>query len=131
MSPAYRFSDGVCAPSVWNLRYIGTVRMALPLLLLLGLFLLAGPVLHWLDPVAAVVDLGALSLLLLGLLVVLACVSVCHWLLGLLWPVFRDFHRYHLEPLFKSLLPWQKICIYFACFFLLLYASLLALVAVF
>lgn len=100
-------------------------------LLPLGLFLYSGPLLRLADPTAAVVDIGALSLPLLGLVSGLGFVSISHWLLGLLWPVFRDFRNHHFEPIFKSLRPWQKIVLYLGCFFLLLYAFVACLAAVF
>lgn len=90
------------------------------LMLVLSVFLFSGPLLRLLDPVAAVVDIGALSLVLLGLLAGLCFVTVSRWLLGLLWPVFREFNQHHFEPIFKSLRPWQKIVIYLSCYFLLL-----------
>src|SRR5690606_34899462 len=81
------------------------------------------------DPIAAVVDIGALSLPLLGLLSGLAYIAISHWLLGLIWPVFRDFRKHHFEPIFKSLRPWQKIILYLCCFFLLLYVFVACLAA--
>jgi len=98
---------------------------------LLIIFVWSGPLLRLIDPFAASPDLGVLGLVLLGLLSGLAIIAVSRWLLGLLWPVFRDFRNYHFEPIFKSLLPWQKIIIYLTCYFLLLYAFVLCLVAVF
>jgi len=98
--------------------------------MLLVLFLFSGPLLRLVDPVAAAVDVGTLSLLFLGLLTGLAIVAVSRWLLGLLWPVFREFGQHHFEPIFKSLLPWQKIVIYLVCYFLLLFAFVACWVAV-
>jgi len=98
---------------------------------LLILFVWSGPLLRLIDPLAAAPDIGVLGLTLLGLLSGLGFIAVSHWLLGLLWPVFRDFHNYHFEPIFKSLLPWQKVLIYLACYFLLLYAFVACLAAVF
>lgn len=100
------------------------------LCMLLVLFLFSGPLLRLVDPVAAAVDVGTLSLLFLGLLAGLAFVAVGRWLLGLLWPVFREFGQHHFEPIFKSLLPWQKIVIYLVCYFLLLFAFVACWVAV-
>lgn len=98
---------------------------------LLILFVWSGPLLRLIDPLAAAPDIGVLGLVLLGLLSGLAFIAISHWLLGLMWPVFRDFRNYHFEPIFKSLLPWQKIIIYLACYFLLLYAFVACLAAVF
>lgn len=95
------------------------------------LFLFSGPILRLVDPMAAAPDIGTLGLPLLGLLAGLGFITISRWLLGLLWPVFRDFRKHHFEPIFKSLQPWQKIIIYLSCYFLLLYALVLCLVAVF
>ena len=98
---------------------------------LLALLVHAGPLLRWLDPTAAVVDVGALSLVLLAVVALAAFLTVSHWLLGLLWPVLRDYHRHFFSNNFKSLLPWQKITFYLVIFFGLLYAFVCCLVAVF
>ena len=95
------------------------------------LFVHAGSVLRWLDPTAAAVDIGAISLVLLALVAVAAFISVSRWLLGLLWPVLRDYRNHHFSNNFKSLLPWQKVSFYLLVFFGLLYAFVCSLVAVF
>lgn len=105
-------------------------RLSVPAFAALLLFLYAGPVLRTLDPVAAVLDIGVLSLLLLAVIALLGFIALSHWLLGLLWPVFRQFHKNHFSPVFKSLFPWQKIIIFLSCFFLLLYAFVLVFMAV-
>lgn len=102
-----------------------------PLCILVVLFFYSGPFLRWVDPTAAVVDVGALSLPLLGGLAGLAFVEISRWLLGLLWPVYREFGRHHFEPIFKSLVPWQKIVIYLVCYFLLLFTLVACLWAVY
>ncbi|WP_257669212.1 hypothetical protein [Parapedobacter tibetensis] len=94
-------------------------------------FVFSGWWLRWLDPTAAVVDVGALSLLLLAGLSLLAFLTVSHWLLGLLWPVLRDYQRHYFTNNFKSLQSWQKITFYLGIFFGLLYAFVCCLVAVF
>ena len=103
-------------------------------LALLGLFVLfarVGPLLRLADPTAAVVDIGALSLVLLAVVALATFLTVSHWLLGLLWPVLRDYHRHFFSNNFKSLLPWQKITFYLVIFFGLLYAFVACLLAVF
>lgn len=110
---------------------LSSFKLGIPIILVGTVWLWSGPLLRLIDPVAAVVDLGVLSLLLLGLLSGVGFIAASLWLLGLLWPVFRDFRNYHFEPIFKSLLPWQKIIIYLCCFFLLLYAFVACLAAVF
>ena len=103
-------------------------------LALLGLFVLfahVGLLLRLADPTAAVVDIGTLSLVLLAVVALAAFLTVSHWLLGLLWPVLRDYHRHFFSNNFKSLLPWQKITFYLVIFFGLLYAFVCCLAAVF
>ena len=95
------------------------------------LFIYAGPLLRWLDPTAAAIDIGAASLVLLALLALALFVAVSRWLLGLLWPMLRDYQRHHFSPNFKSLQPWQKIGFYLVIFFGLLYAFVCTLAAVF
>ncbi|RQP15264.1 MAG: hypothetical protein EAS52_15695 [Parapedobacter sp.] len=94
------------------------------------LFIHSGPLLRWLDPTAAAVDIGAISIVLLALAAVASFIAVSRWLLGLLWPVLRDYQRYHLSNNFKSLQPWQKISFYLVIFFGLLYAFVCSLAAV-
>ncbi len=94
------------------------------------LFMYSGPVLRHADPAAAPADPGILSLLLLAILALLAFVSISQWLMGLLWPVFRDYRKYHFSSDFKSLLPWQKIVCYLFTFFMLLFAFVFGLSAV-
>jgi hypothetical protein len=105
------------------------VWLVLPLVVLA--FIISGPMLRLVDPFAASPDIGILGLLVFGLLSGLAMVIISRWLLELLWPVFREFRKHHLEPIFKSLLPWKKLIIYLACYFLLLYALVVCLAAVF
>lgn len=103
-------------------------------LALLGLFLLlahSGPLLRLADPTAAVVDIGALSLVLLAVAALAAFLAVSRWLIGLLWPVLRDYRQHHFPNNFKCLLPWQKITFYLVIFFGLLYAFVVCLCAVF
>ncbi|WP_257667196.1 hypothetical protein [Parapedobacter tibetensis] len=101
------------------------------LLIVLALFNWSGPLLRWLDPTAAVVDLGALSLVVLALVALAVFLAVSRWLLGLLWPVLRDYQKNHFANNFKSLQSWQKITFYLVIFFGLLYAFVCCLVAVF
>lgn len=101
---------------------------------LLGLFALfahVGPLLRLADPTAAVVDVGALSLVLLAAVALAAFLALSHWLIGLLWPVMRGYQRNHFSNNFKSLLPWQKVTFYLVIFFGLLYAFVCCLASVF
>jgi len=93
-------------------------------------FYTAGPLLRFVDPSSAVLDMGALSIPILAALCLLGFIGLSLWLSGLLWPVFRQFRKYHFEHQFKSLEPWQKIFFYMAAFFLLLYACVCCLAAV-
>lgn len=95
------------------------------------LFIHAGPLLRQADPTAAVVDPGALSLVLLAAMALATFLSVSHWLTGLLWPILRSYRKYYFSNNFKSLLPWQKITFYLVIYFGLLYAFVCCLAAVF
>lgn len=94
------------------------------------LFMYSGPILRAADPAAAAADPGILSLIVLAVLALLAFIALSLWLLGLLWPVFRDYRNLHFKINFKTLLPWQKIMVYLLSFFLLLYAFVACLSAV-
>ena len=112
----------------WIRRWLQT---GMALFGLVVLFAHAGPLLRLADPTAAVVDVGALSLVLLVAVALAVFLAVSHWLIGLLWPVMRGYQRNHFSNNFKSLLPWQKITFYLVIFFGLLYAFVCCLVAVF
>ena len=107
------------------------LRSGMALVGLSALFAHIGPLLRLADTTAAVVDVGALSLVLLAVVALAAFLTVSRWLLGLLWPVMRNYQRNHFANNFKSLLPWQKITFYLVIFFGLLYAFVCCLVAVF
>lgn len=108
-----------------------SLAMALFVAGLVALLAWSGPLLRMADPTAAVVDLGALSLVLLAVVALVAFLSVAHWLLGILWPVLRHYPKHHFPHNFKSLQPWQKITFYLVIFFGLLYAFVCCLLAVF
>ena len=117
------------SPRAWPIwRWLGT---AIAMIGLFVLFAWVGPLLRLADPTAAVVDIGALSLVLLAVVALAAFLAVSRWLLGLLWPVLRGYQQNHFSNNFKSLSPWQKITFYLVIFFGLLYAFVCCLVAVF
>ncbi|TYR36927.1 hypothetical protein FXV77_07035 [Sphingobacterium phlebotomi] len=98
-------------------------KMGLALLILLALFLFAGTIFQIIDPTAAVLDIGILSVLLLGLLGGIAAVCCSLWLQEILWKPFKLFRRnlfYHID----QLTSWQQCILYFSVFFLLLYAAI-------
>lgn len=104
----------------------GKQKIGLALLALLGAFLLAGTILQIVDPTAAVLDIGILSVLLFGLLGGVAAIYCSLWLQEILWQPFKFFRKnlfYHIE----QLTSWQQCILYFAVFFLLLYAVIWAL----
>lgn len=129
--PAWAPEAGAPRLSKWKLPVDRSsfVWFVLPMVVLA--FILSGPVLRLVDPFAASPDIGILGLLVFGILNGLAMVIISRWLLELLLPVFREFRKHHVEPIFKSLLPWQKLIIYLACYYLLLYALVASLAAVF
>ena len=93
------------------------------LLCLFILFLSAGLLLQAIDPAAGVLDIGVLSVLLFALLAGLASIYCCYWLQELLWHPFKFFRR-NFNFHFNQLTSWQQCIIYFAVFFLSLYAML-------
>lgn len=104
-------------------------KIGLAMLALVGIFIFAGTILQVIDPTAAVLDIGILSVLLMGLLGGMAAVFCSLWLQEILWQPFKFFRKklfYHLE----QLTSWQQCILYFSVFFLLLYAALWALAIV-
>jgi hypothetical protein len=100
--------------------------LAIMLINLLTLFLFAGTVLQLIDPTAGVMDIGILSVLILGLLGGLLSIFCSIWLQELLWQPFKIF-RQHFQSHFNQLTSWQQCILYFSVFFLLVYALLWAL----
>jgi len=95
----------------------------------LTLFLFAGSILQLMDPTAGILDIGMLSVLLFGLIAGLLAILCSLWLLELLWQPFKMFRKqFHTH--FNQLSLWQQCILYFAVFFLLLYAVLWALAMV-
>jgi len=111
--------------------HLAGLRDASALVGLLLLVVYIGPLLRLADTTAAVVDIGVLSLVLLAAVALATFLAVSRRLLGLLWPVLRDYQRNHFSNNFKSLSPWQKITFYLVVFFGLLYAFVCCLAAVF
>ncbi|MBD1431781.1 hypothetical protein H8B06_03005 [Sphingobacterium sp. DN00404] len=98
-------------------------KIGLTMLALAGMFIFAGTILQVIDPTAAVLDIGILSVLLMGLLGGMAAVFCSLWLQEILWQPFKFFRKklfYHLE----QLTSWQQCILYFSVFFLLLYAAI-------
>lgn len=93
------------------------------------LFMYASPLLRKLDPLAAVLDLGIISILFFSLLAYLTFIAISHWLLDILWPAFRTFYQQDFTHTFQKLPSWQKIIIYLISYFLLLYACIILLAA--
>jgi len=90
---------------------------------MLTLFLFVGNLLQLIDPAAGILDIGMLSVLLLGLVSGLAAILCSLWLLELLWQPFKMFRK-QFPTHFNQLTSWQQCILYFAVFFLLLYAVL-------
>lgn len=97
--------------------------LGIMLINLLTLFLFAGSILQLIDPAAGILDVGMLSVLLLGLIGGLAAILCSLWLLELLWQPFKIFRK-QFPAHFNQLSSWQQCILYFAVFFLLLYAVL-------
>ncbi|NGM63411.1 hypothetical protein G5B30_15985 [Sphingobacterium sp. SGG-5] len=90
---------------------------------MLALFLFAGSILQLMDPAAGILDIGMLSVLLLGLIGGLVAILCSLWLLELLWQPFQTFRK-QFSTHFNQLTSWQQCILYFSVFFLLLYAVL-------
>lgn len=104
-------------------------KMGVGLISLLSLFLFSGALLQALDPTAAVLDIGILSVLLFGLLATV-CLIFCNlWLQEILWKPFRSF-RHKFAHHFNHLTAFEQCIIYFLVFFLGLYACLWTLAIV-
>ena len=100
------------------------------LIYLLVLFLFTGTILQAIDPAAGVLDIGILSVLLLGLIGGIAAILCSLWLQELLWQPFKVFRK-QFRSHFNQLSSWQQCILYFSVFFLLLYAVLWGLAMVF
>ncbi|ERJ57443.1 hypothetical protein [Sphingobacterium paucimobilis] len=87
-------------------------------------------VLPLIDPTAAVLDLGILTVGLLGFLIGLAAILCSLWLQELLWQPFKAFRKDFLLH-FNQLTSWQQCILYFSVFFLLLFAVILVMGGVF
>lgn len=101
-------------------------KLGIVLLWLLTLFVFAGTILQLIDPAAGILDIGILSVLILGLISGLLAIFCSIWLQELLWQPFKTFRK-HLGNHFNQLTSWQLCVLYFSVFFLLVYALLWAL----
>lgn len=90
-------------------------------ILMILAFLGCGPLLRQMDGQAAVLDIGALSLLVFALAAGLGIVVCSLWLQELLWRPLRSVRQEMVGHL-NTLTSWQKLILYFAVFFLWLYA---------
>lgn len=97
--------------------------LALGLFILFMLFLFSGPLLQTFDPAAGILDVGILSVVLLGIIVGLLAIFCSIWLQELLWKPFRVYRK-QFRSHFNALTSWQQCIIYFSVFFFLLYAVL-------
>ncbi|WP_286753538.1 MULTISPECIES: hypothetical protein [Sphingobacterium] len=95
---------------------------------LLVFFIAAGILLQAVDPTAAVVDIGIVSVLLFAVLATLLVIYCCYWLQEILWQPFKLF-RQQFSVHFNQLTSWQQCIIYFSVFFLSL-LSFLAVLAI-
>lgn len=106
-----------------------TEKLAISTILLLVCFFLAGSILQLIDPTAGILDIGILTVLLLGIIGGLIAVVGSVWLQELLWQPFKTFRKqFHAH--FNQLTSWQQCILYFSVFFLLLYAVLWGLAMV-
>ena len=104
----------------------GKQKLGTATLLLIGLFFFIGTLLQLIDPTAGIMDIGILSVAVFGFLLALAAFFCSLWLQEILWQPFKTFRReirYH----FNQLTSWQQCILYFAVFFLWVFAILWAL----
>jgi hypothetical protein len=99
------------------------------LLLLIVLFFLFPHISRQIDITSAPIDPGALSAVILAVLALLAFKACTWWLMRSVWPLFAEYSNEHFERNFKSLLSWQKVCIYLSFYLLLLYSFVATLAA--
>ena len=93
------------------------------------LFLCFPAIIKITDPVAAPLDAGALSLVVLAISSVLIFKTVTGWLIRIIWPAFAKYSENHFEENFNSLSPLQKVCIYLGFYLAILLLFVLALAA--
>ena len=104
-------------------------KLLLYLVWLLTFFIMADSIIKLVDPSAAVLDIGILSMLLFGIICGVAAIFCSLWLQELLWQPFKTI-RQNLSTHLNKLSSWQQCILYFSVFFLLLYAALWALAIV-
>lgn len=97
---------------------------------LFTLFVYGGRLLQIVDPAAGVLDIGILTVVLLGLIGGVVAIYCSVWLQELLWKPFRVFRK-EFNSHFNQLTSWQQCILYFSVFFLLLYAVIWGLAIVF
>lgn len=107
-----------------RLRLIGALAA------LFTLFVYGGRLLQIVDPAAGVLDIGILTVVLLGLIGGVVAIYCSVWLQELLWKPFRVFRK-EFNSHFNQLTSWQQCILYFSVFFLLLYAVIWGLAIVF
>ena len=88
------------------------------------ILLIFPPVIRLYDPVAAPIDAGALSAILMAVVAVLIFLSATWFFVRTIWPVFADYSENAFQTDFKQLASWQKIKVYLS--FYLFVAGLFA-----
>jgi len=95
------------------------------LLICILVFILSGDVLRTVDMTAAPIDLGVLAVLPLSAMTVIFFIILTRWIIAWQWPALNEYQQHFLEKTFKSLLPWQKVLIYFSFYLAVLFSFIM------
>lgn len=95
------------------------------LALMLVLFLICPFLIRKIDVTAAPIDAGALSAIVMAIVALLTFKSLTWWLIQSIWPVFAVYSTFRFEDEFNALASKQKVRIYLAFYFLLLFSFVL------
>jgi len=105
--------------------YLNHHKLSILLMFSIFIFILSGDALRQVDMTAAPIDLGVLAVLPLSAISVIAFMILSRWMISFQWPALHEFQENYLEKTFKTLLPWQKVLIYFSFYLAVLFSFIL------
>ena len=105
--------------------YLHQHKLSILLMLSVFIFILSGDALRQIDMTAAPIDLGVLAVLPLSAISVIAFMMLSRWMIVFQWPALHEFQEHYLLNTFKTLLPWQKVLIYFSFYLAVLFSFIL------
>ena len=105
--------------------YLNQHKLSIMLMLAVFIFILSGDALRQVDMTAAPIDLGVLAVLPLSAITVIAFMMLSRWMIVFQWPVLHEFQENTLANTFKTLLPWQKVLIYFFFYLAVLFSFIM------